>query len=116
MIARMDGINASTGKRLGGLEHLRQSIRDILTTPIGSRVMRRDYGSRLFQLIDAPMNRTTLLDVYAAVAEALDRWEPRFRLEQVQAVSAEPGVLVLDLKGTYLPDGNEIKLDGIIIN
>lgn len=115
MIARMDGINASTGKRLGGLEHLRQSIRDILTTPIGSRVMRRDYGSRLFQLIDAPMNRTTLLDVYAAVAEALDRWEPRFRLEQVQAVSAEPGVLVLDLKGTYLPDGNEIKLDGIII-
>lgn len=115
MIARMDGINASTGKRLGGLEHLRQSIRDILTTPIGSRVMRRDYGSRLFQLIDAPMNRTTLLDVYAAVAEALDAWEPRFRLEQVQAVSAEPGVLVLDLKGTYLPDGNEIKLDGIII-
>lgn len=111
----MNGTSASTGKRLSGLEHLRQSIRDIITTPIGTRVMRRDYGCRAFQIIDAPMNRSTLLDLYSAVAEALDRWEPRFKLQQVQAVSAEPGKLVLDLKGKYLPDGKEIKIDGIII-
>lgn len=112
---RMDGINASTGKRLGSLQHLRQSIRDILRTPIGSRVMRREYGSRLFRLIDAPMNRSTLLDVYAATAEALERWEPRFRLDQVQAVAAEPGRIELDLTGEYLPDGQTITLDGIVV-
>lgn len=111
----MDGINASNGKRIGGLQHLRQSIRDILTTPIGSRVMRREYGSRVFRLIDAPMNRSTLLDVYAAVAEALEQWEPRFRLEQVQAVAASPGRLELDLIGQYLPDGQTITLDGIVV-
>ena len=114
-MARMDGINASNGKRLGGLQHLRQSIRDILRTPIGSRVMRREYGSRLMRLIDAPMNRSTLLDVYAAVAEALERWEPRFRLHQVQAVAAEPGRIELELTGEYLPDGQTITLDGIVV-
>lgn len=114
-MARMDGINASTGKRLGGLQHLRQSISDILRTPIGSRVMRREYGSRLFQLIDAPLNRTTLLDLYAATAEALERWEPRFKLESVQAVAAEPGRIELDLIGEYLPDGQTITLDGIVV-
>lgn len=112
----MDGTNANDGKPLGGIDHLRQSIRDILTTPIGSRVMRRTYGSRLFQLIDAPMNRSTLLDVYAATAEALEQWEPRFKLEQVQAVAAEPGSITLDLTGEYLPDGQTVTLDGIVVN
>ncbi len=111
----MDGINSSSGKRLGGIEHLRQSIRDILTTPIGSRVMRRDYGSRLFELIDAPLNRSTLLDLYAATAEALEKWEPRFELVSCKAVSASPGHVELDLVGKYLIDGQTIKLDGIVI-
>jgi len=38
----MTGIDASTGKALGGIAHVRQSVRDILTTPLGTRVMRRD--------------------------------------------------------------------------
>jgi phage baseplate assembly protein W len=41
----MQGMNRNTGRKLSGVDHLRQSIVDILTTPIGSRVMRRDYGS-----------------------------------------------------------------------
>lgn len=109
----MQGTSALTGKPLDGRDHLRQSIRDILTTPIGSRVMRRDYGSRLFELIDAPMNRSTLLDIYAATAEAIARWEPRFKLQAVQASSAAPGSVTLDMIGEYLPDGQVITLDGI---
>lgn len=109
----MNGTSAATGKSLVGIDHLRQSIRDILTTPIGSRVMRREYGSRLFQLIDAPMNRSTLLDIYAATAEAIARWEPRFRLQRVVAASASPGHIILDMTGEYLPNGQVITLDGI---
>lgn len=114
-MASMNGTSATTGKSLTGLQHLRQSISDILRTPIGSRVMRRDYGSRLFSLIDAPMNRTTLMELYASTADALERWEPRFRLESVQAVAAEPGRIELDLTGEYLPDGQTITLDGIVV-
>lgn len=112
---RMEGINAATGKRLGGIAHLRQSIRDILTTPIGSRVMRREYGSRLFRLVDAPLNRSTLLDLYAATAEALDLWEPRIRVISVKAISTNAGSIELDLVAEYLPDGQTITLDGIVI-
>ena len=65
------GMNAETGRELTGLEYLKQSIADILNTPIGSRVMRRDYGSRLFELIDAPINRSTVVDIVAETAEAL---------------------------------------------
>lgn len=78
--------------------------------------MRRDYGSRLFQLIDAPMNRSTLLDLYAATAEALATWEPRIRVDLVQATSAEPGRVVLDISGEYLPDGQSITIDGIVVD
>jgi phage baseplate assembly protein W len=109
----MQGIDATNGKPLEGIAHLRQSIRNILTTPIGSRVMRRDYGSDLFKLIDAPVNRSTLMDIYAATAKAISRWEPRFNLESCKIVSAEPGRVELDLVGEYLPDGKKITLDGI---
>lgn len=112
----MQGIDATSGKRLDGIAHLRQSIRDILTTPKGSRVMRREYGSDLFKLIDAPVNRATLMDIRSAVADALKDWEPRFRLESCKIVSAELGRVELDLVGVYLPDGKEITLDGIVVN
>ncbi|RSZ56148.1 phage baseplate protein [Massilia atriviolacea] len=111
----MDGINANTGKRLGGLAHLRQSIRDILTTPTGTRVMRRDYGSRLPRLVDAPINSDTILEMYAATAEALRINEPRFRLHKALIVNAVPGRIEIDLTGDYLPEGRLIKLDGIEI-
>lgn len=108
------GMDNTTGRGLDGLGHLFQSIRDILTTPIGSRVMRREYGSRLFELIDRPVNSALLVDIYAAVAEALDRWEPRFKLTHVVATFAEPGRLEIDLKGVYRPDGREITLEGVV--
>ncbi|MNK29147.1 Lysozyme [compost metagenome] len=114
-IGGMYGTDAVTGKKLGGISHLRQSLSDILRTPLGSRVMRREYGSRLFSLIDAPMNRSTLLDLYAATAEAIARWEPRFRLMKVKAVSASPGKVELDLTGEYLPDGQTVTIDGLVV-
>lgn len=112
----MKGTDATTGKHLDGLAHLRQSISDILRTPIGSRVMLRRYGSRLFSLIDAPLNRSTLLDLYAATGEAIREWEPRFKLERVEAVSAAPGRIELDLYGEYLPEGKQVKLSGIVVD
>lgn len=112
----MNGTDATTGKALGGIDHLRQSVRDILTTRPGDRVMLEEYGSRLFQLIDAPMTRATLLDVYAATVEALNRWEPRFKTTKVQATAAEPGKITLDITGEYLPSGEVITLYGVEIN
>lgn len=109
----MQGINAATGKALGGVDHLRQSIRDILTTPLGSRVMRREYGSALFSLIDAPMNKETIGRIRAATVGAIARWEPRFKVTAVAVVTAAPGSVELDVTGDYLPDGQRVTLNGI---
>ena len=79
----MTGMDAATGKVIAGTAHLAQSIGDILSTPIGSVVMLRDYGSALFELIDAPANALTRSRIYAATATALARWEPRIRLTRV---------------------------------
>lgn len=114
-MASMNGMSANTGAAMSDIDHLRQSITDILTTPIGSRVMRRDYGSRLYALVDAPTNRATLMDMYAATAEAIARWEPRFRLQKVTASSAAPGAVTLDMTGEYLPDGRVLTLDGVSV-
>lgn len=109
----MRGTDATTGKALEGIAHLRQSVRDILTTPLGSRVMRRDYGSRLFDLVDNPLNSQTLVELYAATAEALMRWEPRLLVQQVQARSLTAGSIEIDLSAIYVPTGQPVFLDGI---
>ncbi len=80
-------------------DHLAQSIVDILSTQIGTRVMRRDYGSDLPAIIDQPMNGETLVDLYQATAEVLDKWEPRFKLTKVEVAAASAGALSLILTG-----------------
>lgn len=109
----MIGIDATTGRYLDGLAHLRQSIRDILTTPLGTRVMRRDYGSRLFALIDAPLNNATSLQITAATIEALARWEPRIAVQRVRTTSARPGHVSLDIEGTYTITGRPVLIEGL---
>lgn len=99
----MIGMNRIDGTRLEGIDHMRQSIADILTTPVGSRVMRRDYGSLLPALLDQPDNASTRLRLYAAVASALMRWEPRLRLTRVGLLNGtRPGQVVVDIEGIYI--------------
>lgn len=90
-------ISALTGADIEGEDHLRQSLADILTTPLGSRVMRRDYGSRVAALLDAPMTPGLVADLVQATAVAIHRWEPRVTLKRVIVRAAEVGRLTLDL-------------------
>lgn len=99
----MIGMSTRSGRAIEGNAHLAQSIADILTTPIGSRVMRREYGSLLPDLIDAPLNDATRLQAYAATAMALMRWEPRIRLSRVQLFLGERvGQVMLDIEGSHV--------------
>ena len=106
----MTGIDASTGKALGGIAHLRQSVRDILATPVGSRVLLRSYGSRLFELADRPATPALLARIQAEAAGALARWEPRLRLRRIRAERLSGGRVTLSLEGIRLPDGRPLRL------
>lgn len=79
----MTGISNITGKAMARAQHIRQSIADILFTPLGTRVMREDYGSLLPELIDHPQNGRMELQLAAATYMALVRWEPRITLQRI---------------------------------
>ncbi|RPS09977.1 phage baseplate protein [Pseudomonas aeruginosa] len=100
----MIGLDRRTGQPLSGVAHLKQSIEDILTTPLGTRRMRPEYGSKLRRLVDLPVNDGWKSAVQAEVARALGRWEPRLRLERVRVVAVIGGRIDLELAGVYLGD------------
>lgn len=108
----MSGMNAHTGRRLESLAHIQQSVADILTTPIGSRVMRREYGSLLPELIDQPLNGPTALRAYAATVVALMKWEPRIRVLQVtrQVSTQRPGRFDLIITAQRVDNGERVSL------
>lgn len=110
----MRGIDARTGREIEASARLRQSITDILSTPRGSRIRRPTYGSRLFQLTDAPMTPSTVADYCAEAAQAIAMWEPEYRVSSVRLVSASPGKLVFDFVGLDA-NGATLTLQGITI-
>lgn len=97
----MIGMNAKTGAAISDeLTHISQSCTDIIMTPIGSRVMRRDYGSFVPSLIDQPLIGATILMLYAAATTALMRWETRINISRLtfEAVGMD-GNAVLGIEG-----------------
>lgn len=78
------GMHRATGRALGHHAHLAQSVADIINTPIGSRVMRRTYGSLVPALLDQPHNAALAARVRAAAVSALMRWEPRIAVRLVK--------------------------------
>ena len=108
-------MNINDGKDISEINHLKQSISNILTTPIGSRTMRRDYGSNLFNKIDHPVNGELIAEIYLDIVESLFIWEPRFELDQVAVQNIENGKITIDLEGSFLNNGEKITLENIEI-
>jgi len=97
--AKYTGMNRENGSALSDADHVRQSVRDILLTPLGARVMRRNYGSLLSALIDQPQNEALRLQIMAACYVALLRWEPRITLTGISFEPAFDGSMVVELSG-----------------
>ncbi len=96
----MNGMDRTTGKPLAGADHLRQSIADILSTPLGTRLCRRDYGSELPELFDQPMNELGRIRVFAATAGAIMRQERRARISRIALAAGDTaGAFVIRIVG-----------------
>lgn len=70
-----------------GPEEIDGSLRMILLTPLGERVMRPEFGCSIWDLLFAPTEPNTLGLMAQAVRDAVRRWEPRVELESVVASS-----------------------------
>jgi len=92
-------------KRIGTEE----SIRRILETPLGSRIMRPEYGSRLFELIDKNVDEEWVLNAISYTYEAIEKNEPNVKLKKVEILTAD----ITSIKVTYEENGveNEMSLE-----
>jgi phage baseplate assembly protein W len=66
--------------------------------------MRREYGSLVPAIIDHPDNALTQIRLFAAIASALQRWEPRLQLQKVSATRQQgrPGYADIEIVGSYV--------------
>ena len=108
-------MSRDTGTDIPDLDHLKQSIVDILTTAKGTRVYVRNYGCNLFYLIDRNITPLLVSQMYGAIAEALDEWEPRLIVTHIKldATFSPQGRLSCDIEGVYIPDGKPIRLQEV---
>jgi len=101
------GLNRVTGKYLTDWDHCVQSLLDIFTTHIGTRVMRLDYGSGDMALLDRPGNKQVIALFYSTLVSAILQWEPGFRVTQFQVVVAgADGQFTFAIVGIFYPRGH----------
>lgn len=90
-----------TGAAISGDADIAQSVARILSTRIGTRIMRRSFGSCLPELQDTPLTPRNAILWIAATAGALRRWEDRIKVERVSVSMNQGGEgrLVLTITG-----------------
>jgi phage baseplate assembly protein W len=71
-------------------QDIRESIWIILSTAPGERVMRREFGCGIHDLVFEVVNTTTMREISDRVRDALATFEPRVDVQQVKT-SAVPG-------------------------
>jgi uncharacterized protein len=82
--------------------NLEESIIIILSTKLGERLYRPDFGSRLSELVFEPMNTNTLLMIRLYVEEALEIWEPRIIINSILTIP-DPIKGLVEIEIMYTP-------------
>jgi len=82
-------------ERAEGIEKIIMAIRQILGTKIGSRVIDREFGSDLRGIVFEPIDQLSATRLQLAVSEAIQTWEKRVELLNVEVsiIRAAEGVL-----------------------
>ena len=83
-----------------GATDIEQAIGLILGTIPGERVMRPGFGCRAWELIFAPNNAATQSLLITYVRQALEFWEPRIELTEVDVETdvSDPSALLVEIK------------------
>ncbi|WP_147198403.1 GPW/gp25 family protein [Pantoea sp. CCBC3-3-1] len=110
MTVKYSGMSRDTGGAVNDIDHIRQSVRDILLTPVGTRIMRRSYGSLLSALTDQPQNESLRLQIMSACYVAILQWEPRVKLTGISYESAFDGGMAVELTGTRADNAQDFSL------
>lgn len=101
---------------MGGIPYLRQRLYDVINTPLGSLVGRRDFGSRFYELVDRNVDARFHMEAYIRLAEAINNpmnGLDDFKLSEMVVEREGPGHYSITISGTTT-DGQQVETDGII--
>ena len=106
----MSGIDRHTGKVIDNLTSAFQGVEVILSTRIGSRLMRREFGGGVAELLGRAMTPQLFAAWQQLIGTAIDLWEPRFGVRKISVTgtSAElrTGSAGLRIETDYRPRGH----------
>jgi uncharacterized protein len=93
-------------------EDIKESIWIILSTSKGERVMRPDFGCGIYDYVFEYLNTTTMGMIENSVREALNMWEPRINLIDVEVSlqSAQEGKLLISIDYEVRTTNNQFNL------
>lgn len=82
-----------------GEQNVQESIRLILMTTPGERLMRERFGCGLRQFLFEPNTVTTRELIRQRIIQAIGRWEPRVRVQEVlvEKDSADPRIAAVTI-------------------
>ncbi len=104
------GIDRISGKSIADWDDVCQCMFVIFTTMLGTRVMRRTFGSAVPGLLGRNLTPSTLLNFYVAIVTAVTLWEPRLLITnfiiptpQNSPATMRAGHIAFQIVGFYRP-------------
>ena len=88
-------------RTVAGEADIEQAIRLILETSPGERVMRPEFGCGIHDYVFETINTTMKTRITNEVTDALQRWEPRVEVLDVDAELADRATGRLDIEISY---------------
>ena len=85
-----------------GADDLDRSMAVVLATAPGERVMRPQFGCRIWDLLFEPVTANLLGQMSQAVRDALAQWEPRVQVVAVEPVVDDKDPTLVLISVTYL--------------
>ena len=77
---------SGTIKKVEDIDSVKQSIKIILSTSLGERIMEPDFGSRLRNLLFEQMDDITTILIELEIQETIEKWEDRAVINNVNVI------------------------------
>jgi uncharacterized protein len=101
----------STLELVKGVEDIKESLHILLSTTLGERVVRSDYGANLLQQVFEPMDAAFKPFVTSIISDAITLYEPRINLDSVDVeVDNEEGRIVLTINFTVISSNSRANI------
>ena len=106
----MAGIDWRTGRVIDNVRSAMQGIEVTFSTRLGDRVMRREFGAGLIELIGRLISEELLAAFQQLIVTSIDLWEPRFSVRRVlfegSAEQIRTGVAKFAIEADFRPRGH----------